>query len=228
MAAFQFRVKDKAGRTRKGTLEADSLAQAERCLFEQGLKIIDLSPIAKTPELVFKADEGEFRGLKFGAPQQTDYSPTLAEKIEDLFDEEGKFWKLVATVLVFSLLVFLLNFQVRNEPKKSRRNKQKVVISIPFKLQNLATVPSSATVELVLPEIPLRERLELQAIKQSGDSHLFEIDFVSTRKPSRGKFLIHVDKVLQGRSRGFVLSGDPLTSSEIIRVEAIQSFQEEY
>ena len=217
MPVFSFKAKNAEGKVVSGQLETSSLVNLRRLLAQKELELLDVEDCG--PDINYRlAPSSTFRGLSFAPPDQTEYRPTLSERVVSVFTNDSCLRSLIGGLALVGTLLFFLSWKSRSTPNPvstPTATKPKVLsLAIQGELGLPPLQPEEVTVVLDIPEVPFRHQVAYRDARQADGSYRIELEFETARSPSYGNvFLSRKGKVISDTAR---VQLGPETSSKSI------------
>jgi len=207
---FRFTVQDPKGNLRRGKIEAKSESHARKAIEARKYQVVSLEPFSEG-ELEFKEPKGRFKGLKFDPPAQTDYIPTLSERVSDFFQNESLLWKGVAFFCSLGLIVFVLSLSLNGFSESERKPAPLHTITI-FGQLSQRNLPLQESDKLIVnfPDLPLRKSFPASSVTEERGAYQLRIEFESTKTPVTAEVILQSPHRSEARTASFPLSGQPL------------------
>lgn len=210
MFTFRFIIEDSDGKHRRGQIKASSEQRAREQIEAGNYTIISLEPVIQG-KLSFRAAREKFRGLKFAPPDQTEYLPTLGERVYDALTNQDFLKKLAQGVGLTGTLVFILFASFNAGERRDTippPPKKKVVVS-----GRLLGPDEDALLVVNLPDVPYRESFAAESVLNGSSEYEVTVEFLSRREIRSAVVALEKDGHTQKSSEPFDLAGEPLRGS---------------
>jgi hypothetical protein len=216
MARFHFQVSDTEGKIRRGTMEAQSLADAREIAHRRGYTVIELREVvdgAPEPVIQVQTRPATARYHSGPAPARA-YRPGLLQRLADVFPV-NTVRALMAVLIVVGLGWMVVGWKTPGAPSRGagpgRVTSTPNLTALKLQVEGSVEVVGSSSVGDVqitvdLPEIPYQQTYDWSKMKHPRPGHfLVDVEFESTRKARQ--LIVHARKPGLGEA-----------STEVIRI----------
>lgn len=190
MPKYSFKVLDKEGRARAGSVQAASLEAARQMIAARGLTVLDLAEAGATgPEvkLQYEAKKGA-GGIKIEPAEPRRYRPTFWDYLEKMSPDSPLFTTTVAVLAILGSLYLTTGFlrkppEPKNVPKPAEEVRFEGVGAV-----TMSGVTDYGDVTLVVdfPQVPYQKSGKWSDFQHpSAGRYKFAIDFQCAHAPTR-------------------------------------------
>lgn len=208
MPKFRFKVVDKEGTVKVGSLSGPDLEASRAHIEGKGYRILELLPEAEG-RLEFKSLDSEFRGLVFERTRDGSYSFPLSERLGRALSWSRQTEHAVLLICAaLSFLWLIIEFQGLPQDHQADSETQEVSVVVEGRLHS-PPEPGSSLV-LKLDQIPYQKSFPVEDAVRTGQQYRLEVTLLASVKPDRGKVELKRPDGERRLSRTFLLSGEPL------------------
>lgn len=203
MARFHFQVSDTEGKIRRGTMEAQSLADAREIAHRRGYTVIELREVVDgVPEPVIQVQTRLTASRYHAGPAPARaYRPSLLQRIGEVFPVHAV-RALMAILIVVGLGWMVVGWRAPGSPARGvgpgRVTSTPSLTALKLQVEGSVEVIGSSSVGDVqitvdLPEIPYQQTYDWSKMKHPRPGHfLVDVEFESTRKARQ--LIVHARK----------------------------------
>lgn len=203
MARFHFQVSDTEGKIRRGTMEAQSLADAREVAHRRGYTVIELREVVDgvaEPVIQVQSRPASSR-YHTGPAAARPFRPTLVQRLQEMFPVNAV-RGVMALLIVVGLIWMVAGWRTPGAPARGAGPVRPVstpnLTALKLQVEGSVEVVGSTSVGDVqitvdLPEIPYQQTYEWSKLKHPRPGHfLVDVEFESTRKARQ--LIVHARK----------------------------------
>ena len=203
MARFHFQVSDTEGKIRRGTMEAQSLADAREVAHRRGYTVIELREVVDgVPEPVIQVQNRPASSRYHTGPAAARaFRPGLVQRLQDLFPA-NVVRGVMAVLIVVGLIWMVAGWRSPGSSARgtgpARPASTPNLTALKLQVEGSVEVIGSTSVGDVqitvdLPEIPYQQTYDWSKLKHPRPGHfLVDVEFESTRKARQ--LIVHARK----------------------------------
>ncbi|MFN8613404.1 MAG: hypothetical protein U0931_38050 [Vulcanimicrobiota bacterium] len=217
MARFHFQVSDAEGKVRRGTMEAQSLADAREIARRRGYTVIELREATDgVTEPVIKVQSRPATARYHAGPaERREFNPGLLQRLQDMFPA-STVKAVMGLLIVVGLIWMVVGWRTPGTPTRGSRPRNVATPSLTaLKLQVEGTVEiegssnvNDVQITVDLPEIPYQQTFDWSKLKHPRTGHfLVEVQFESSRKARQ--LIVHARKPGLGEGASGVIHIPP-------------------
>ncbi|MBS2035511.1 hypothetical protein JST97_11020 [bacterium] len=202
MARFHFQVSDAEGKIRRGTMEAQSLADAREIAHRRGYTVIELrEAVDGAPEPVIKVQSRPASTRYHAGPaERREFRPSLGQRLQDMFPSQTV-KGVMGLLILIGLGWMVVGWRTPGAPGRGSAARPAATPNLTaLKLQVEGSVEiegsnnvNDVQVTVDLPEIPYQQTFDWSKMKHPRAGHfVVEVQFESTRKARQ--LVVHARK----------------------------------